>query len=248
MVIDGQLPQGVAMVDVERRPGSRARLLVVDDHEDVRRVIVRLLENEGYTAAEAATGREVAAAVSRGSADLILLDVMLAGEDGFEVLAAIRRTSDVPVILLTARMEENDRVLGLRLGADDYVTKPFSGPELAARVLSVLRRYSHPSFPQSAMRFGELSIDTSSREVKVNEELVETTMKEFDLLAFLARSPNQVFNREQLLARVWDSSSTWQDDGTVTEHIRRIRNKLERDGRRSRWIRTVRGVGYRFEP
>jgi len=236
------------MVELQRRPGTMGRLLVVDDAPDVRRVIVNLLESEGYTAAEAATGREVAAAVADGTADLILLDIMLDGESGLEVLAAIRRTSDVPVILLTAKMEETDRVLGLRLGADDYVTKPFSGPELAARVMTVLRRYSHPSFRRETMRFGELSIDTSAREVRVDGELVETTMKEFDLLAFLASSPNQVFNREQLLARVWDSSSTWQDEGTVTEHIRRIRNKLDGRGLRCRWIRTIRGVGYRFEP
>ena len=121
------------MVATEPDSSIGGRLLVVDDHEDVRRVIVRLLENEGYTAAEAATGQEVVAAVADGTADLILLDVMLAGEDGFEVLAAIRRTSDVPVILLTAKIAEDDRVLGLRLGADDYVTKPFSGPELTAR-------------------------------------------------------------------------------------------------------------------
>jgi DNA-binding response OmpR family regulator len=236
------------MVDLQRRPGTMGKLLVVDDAPDVRRVIVNLLESEGYTAAEAATGREVAAAVADGSADLILLDVMLDGESGFEVLAAIRRASDVPVILLTAKMEETDRVLGLRMGADDYVTKPFSGPELAARVTSVMRRYSHPSFERETMRFGELTIDISSREVRVNGELVETTMKEFDLLTFLASSPNQVFNREQLLARVWDSSSTWQDEGTVTEHIRRIRNKLDGRGLSCRWIRTVRGFGYRFEP
>ena len=232
------------MVATEPDSSIGGRLLVVDDHEDVRRVIVRLLENEGYTAAEAATGQEVVAAVADGTADLILLDVMLAGEDGFEVLAAIRRTSDVPVILLTAKIAEDDRVLGLRLGADDYVTKPFSGPELTARVISVLRRCSHPSTPSPIMRFGELSIDTTSREVRVHGEVLETTMKEFDLLAFLAASPKQVFNRAEILEKVWETSPKQKSDSTVTEHIRRLRKKLDGKG----CIRTVRGVGYLFEP
>jgi len=195
------------MIEVQRRPGTRARLLVVDDAADVRDVLVRLLEREGFSAAEATTGREVAAAVANGSADLILLDVMLDGEDGLEILATIRRTSDVPVILLTAKVGETDRVLGLRLGADDYVTKPFSGPELTARVASVLRRYAHAVTPHATMRFGELTIDTTAREVRVGGELVEMTMKEFDLLVFLASSPHQVFNRGQLLEGVWGSSS-----------------------------------------
>ena len=224
------------------------RLLVVDDDPDVRRVLVRMLEEEGYTANEAQTGVEVRAVLANGAPELILLDLMLAGEDGFDVLTDIRRTSDVPVIILSAKMNESDRVLGLRLGADDYVVKPFSGPELAARVASVLRRYSHSPKVPAMLDFGDLSIDTTAREVRLLGELVETTMKEFDLLAFLASSPRQVFSREQLLDHVWGSSSAWQDDGTVTEHIRRIRQKLRTSDTRDRWIRTVRGVGYRFEP
>jgi DNA-binding response OmpR family regulator len=237
-------------VEKERRAGGRGRLLVVDDDPEVRRVLVRLLADEGYQSTEAASGGDVAAALANGRPDLVLLDVMLGDEDGFDVLAEIRRRSDVPVIMLTAKIGETDRVLGLRLGADDYVVKPFSGPELAARVVSVLRRYGRPTptGSQPVLEYGELSIDTTSREVRLGGRLVEMTMKEFDLLLFLASSPRQVFSREQLLDHVWGSSSAWQDDGTVTEHIRRVRHKLMGDGPRERWIRTVRGVGYRFEP
>jgi DNA-binding response OmpR family regulator len=224
------------------------RLLVVDDDPDVRRVLVRMLEEEGYSPSEAENGVEVKAALANGAPELILLDLILGTEDGFEVLADIRRTSDVPVIILSAKMNESDRVLGLRLGADDYVVKPFSGPELSARVASVLRRYARNPKASAVLDFGDLTIDTTAREVRLGGTLVETTMKEFDLLAFLAGSPRQVFSREQLLDHVWGSSSAWQDDGTVTEHIRRLRQKLRTPDARDRWIRTVRGVGYRFEP
>jgi len=236
------------VVPQQSRRGTLGRLLVVDDDPDVRRVLVRMLGDEGYSASEAETGAQVMAALRSAAPELILLDLMLAGEDGFDVLAGIRRASDVPVIILSAKMNESDRVLGLRLGADDYVVKPFSGPELAARVASVLRRYAHSPKAPAVLEFGDLSIDTTAREVRLFGRLVETTLKEFDLLAFLAASPRQVFSREQLLDHVWGSSSAWQDDGTVTEHIRRIRQKLRATDTRDRWIRTVRGVGYRFEP
>jgi len=232
----------------DRRRLSRERLLVVDDDLEVRRLVVRLLESEGYQVTQASTRSEVMAELASARPDLILLDVMLAEDDGFDVLTAVRRNHDVPVIFLTAKMAENDRVLGLRLGADDYVVKPFSGSELVARVSSVLRRTGRVADGSAVLKFGELSIDTSSREISVGDHVVETTMKEFDLLAFLASSPRQVFSREQLLDHVWGSSPTWQDDGTVTEHIRRIRQKLGCGRAANSWIRTVRGVGYRFEP
>ncbi len=209
----------------------------------------RLLLAEGYEVEKAATGAETLKALNERRADLVILDVVLAAEDGFEVLASIRRSSNVPVILLTGRGRETDRVLGLKLGADDYVVKPFSGAELAARVGTVLRRSGQRPTPAGApLVFGELVIDTLSREIRLGGETLETTAKEFDLLAFLASSPRQVFSREQLLAQVWDSSSQWQDAGTVTEHIRRVRRKIEENPDRPRWVRTVRGVGYRFEP
>ncbi|MGH9919837.1 MAG: response regulator [Nitrososphaerales archaeon] len=230
-------------------PKAAARLLVVDDDPDIRSTLTRLLRAEGYETERASSGPEAMDLMSRQRPDLVILDVMLGGESGFDILAAIRRTSDVPVILLTGRDEEADKVLGLRLGADDYVAKPFSSPELAARVATVLRRVDRREKPNSeSLQFGDLSIDLLSREVKVSEELVPTTAKEFDLLAFMARSPRQVFSREQLLEHVWGSSSEWQDDGTVTEHVRRVRRKIEPDPDRPRWVHTVRGVGYRFEP
>ncbi len=227
-----------------------ARLLVIDDDADVRSMVSRLLEAEGYQADRAATGSEAMEAISGKRPDLVILDVMLDGENGFEILSAIRRSSNVPVILLSGRDAESDRVLGLRLGADDYVVKPFSSAELAARVATVLRRLDRGSAPSEGptMSFGNLTIDVLSREITVDGKLVPTTAKEFDLLAFLARSPRQVFTRQQLLEHVWGSSSDWQDDGTVTEHVRRIRRKIESNPDRPGWIRTVRGVGYRFEP
>jgi DNA-binding response OmpR family regulator len=237
------------MIDNSKAAGGRNRLLVVDDDPEIRSLLTRLLEGEGYLVSQAASGPELMAALSNGMRpDLILLDVMLADESGFDLLTAIRRSSDVPVILLTGRSAEMDRVLGLRLGADDYVAKPFSGPELAARVISVLRRYTRTKDPEPVLEFGHLTIDTSSREVRVGDEPVEMTLKEFNLLSFLASSPRQVFSREQLLDQVWGSSSAWQDDNTVTEHIRRVRRKIESSGGSGSWIRTVRGVGYSFEP
>jgi len=223
---------------------------VVDDDPEVRGMLARLLEADGYRVTEATTGAEAIALLGKTPPDLVILDVMLTTEDGFDVLAAIRRTSDVPVILVTARGQETDRVLGLKLGADDYIVKPFSPAELAARVGTVLRRSSNraTTAPPGTLEFGDLAIDTLAREIRVSGTLVETTAKEFALLAFLAGSPRQVFTREQLLAQVWDSSSEWQDAGTVTEHIRRIRRKIEADPDSPRWVRTVRGVGYRFEP
>jgi two-component system, OmpR family, phosphate regulon response regulator PhoB len=224
------------------------RVLVIDDEADVRSMVSRLLLDEGYLVDQAATGAEASSSLSTRPPDLVILDVMLSGEDGFDVLAALRRTSNVPVILLTGRGRETDRVLGLKLGADDYVVKPFSPAELVARVGTVLRRTGRRPEAKGDLEFGELSIDMRAREVHLRGELVETTPKEFDLLAFLAGSPRQVFTREQLLAQVWASSTAWQDAGTVTEHVRRVRRKIEADPDDPRWVRTVRGVGYRFEP
>ena len=220
---------------------------MVDDDVDVRTMLSRILSAEGYRVVEAEDGEGLLRAMGEHSPDLVLLDVMLAAEDGMDVLASLRRTSDVPVIMLTARGQELDRVLGLKLGADDYVVKPFSPAELTARIASILRR-ARPQQAGTRLEFGGLAIDLPTREVRVHGDLVETTAKEFDLLAFLARSPRQVFSRAQLLEQVWDSSSDWQAEGTVTEHVRRIRRKIESDPDNPRWVKTVRGVGYRFEP
>ena len=224
------------------------RILVVDDEPMVREVVVAYLRREGFDVAEAATGAVALEKITKRRPDLVVLDVMLPEVDGFSVLAELRRTGDIPVILLTARTEEADRVLGLELGADDYVVKPFSPRELVARVRSVLRRSGGALAPANIHDFDGLRIDEQAREVSVNGRFVETTPKEFDLITFLARSPRQVFSRGQLLEQVWDSSPDWQDPSTVTVHVRRLRRKIESNPEEPRWITTVWGVGYRFEP
>ena len=233
--------------------GSRAvpsTVLVVDDEPMLRNLLSRLLRMEGYEVLEAEDGQVALDVVAREKPDLILLDVMMPARDGLDVLGDLRKTSDIPVILVSALAEEADRVIGLKMGADDYVTKPFSAAELSARIESVLRRAAMRGAPEAASRltFEGLAIDLVTREVRVAGEKTEMTAKEFDLLANLAGSPRQVFSREQLLQQVWGSSSNWQSDATVTEHVRRLRRKIEVDPDNPRWITTVRGVGYRFEP
>ena len=228
--------------------GKLPRVLVVDDEQAIRDFLARGLAEEGFaveTAGDVASAREKLAA---NRPELVLLDVMLAGDDGLGLLTDIRRTSDIPVILLTGKGRETDRILGLKMGADDYVVKPFSLGELSARIESILRRSKPKAAVSNILEFGRLRIDTVSREVVVDGQVLETTAKEFDLLAYLAASPRQVFTRDQLLENVWSSSSAWQDAATVTEHVRRVRKKIEDDPDRPRWITTVRGVGYRFEP
>ena len=230
----------------------RRQVLVVDDEPMVRNLLTRLLSMEGYEVLEADDGQAAIDLLRKAQPDLILLDVMLPARDGLEVLSDLRRTSNVPVILVSARGEEADRVVGLKMGADDYVVKPFSAAELSARIESVLRRAeaSRPAAGPSPRRlvFDGLVVDVDTREVLVKGRPADTTAKEFDLLAFLAASPRQVFSREQLLEHVWSSSSDWQSAATVTEHIRRLRRKIEDDPDRPRWVTTARGVGYRFEP
>lgn len=225
---------------------SGGRVLVVEDDESVRTMLTRVLALEGYAVEPVATVAAAVAALRDPLPDLVLLDLVLAGEDGLDLLTRIRRDHDVPVILLTGRAEEHDRILGLRMGADDYIVKPFSPGELVARIQTVLRR-ARPRTAPRRLEFSGLEIDLDARDVSVNGTPVALTAKEFDLLACLAGAPRQVFTRPQLLDRVWDSSPEWQDDATVTEHIRRLRRKIEPDPDRPRWVRTVRGVGYRFE-
>jgi DNA-binding response OmpR family regulator len=231
---------------------SAGRILVVDDEESVRTLLVRLLTMQGYEVLEAADGATGLEIIASANPDIVLLDLVLPPHDGLDVLAEVRERSMVPVILLTGKGDESDRVVGLRMGADDYIVKPFSSAELSARIESVLRRVRAPAVPATTepqlLSSNGLTIDVITREVKVNGELVATTAREFDLLAFLAASPRQVFSRDQLLEHVWGSSSDWQDAATVTEHIRRLRRKIEEDPDRPRRIATIRGVGYRFEP
>lgn len=224
------------------------RVLVVDDEPTVLEVVAAYLTRDGFQVLAHDDGAKVMEALETFAPDLVILDIMLPSISGIDLLKQIRESSRVPVILLTARIEEPDRVLGLELGADDYVVKPFSPRELVARVRSVLRRAEPVSFGSGrVLAFDGLSIDTTAREVHAAGQLVAFTPKEFDLLAFLAASPRQVFSRAQLLDHVWDSAPDYQDPATVTVHVRRIRHKIESDPDHPKWISTVFGVGYRFE-
>ena len=229
--------------------GSPTRVLVVDDEPTVREVVAGYLRRDGHLVSEAADGPTALRLLESEPPDLVVLDMMLPGVNGLDILRRIRAAGDMPVIMLTARAEESDRVAGLELGADDYVIKPFSPRELAARVNGVLRRAAAKAAPVTErLEFDGLVIDNRSREVHRDGELVELTPKEFDVLAHLAAQPRQVFSRADLLRDVWQSSPDWQDSATVTVHVRRIRNKIEADPESPRWITTVWGVGYRFEP
>jgi DNA-binding response OmpR family regulator len=233
--------------------GAKPRILVVDDDEQLRSLLLLVLQGEGYPVVAASDAAGAIAEVEAGPVDLVVLDISLGSDDGRMVLGRIRQLGDLPVIFISGKGDTADRVLGLRLGADDYLAKPFSPVELVARVESVLRRTlrSTPSVgttPPADEPTSGLLVNEITREVTVNGQPVELTAKEFDLLAFLVRSPRQVFSRGQLLEHVWSSRSEWQDEATVTEHIRRVRRKVEADPERPRWISTVRGVGYRFEP
>ncbi len=229
---------------------TASKILVVDDEPTVREVVAGYLRRDGHEVAEAGDGHTALELLEARPPDLVVLDMMLPGVDGLAILRRVRSASSIPVIMLTARAEEADRVAGLELGADDYVVKPFSPRELAARVNSVLRRTKSARDEEGPLRleFDGLEIDPLSREVRLHGDLVEFTPKEFDVLAFLASAPRQVFSRAQLLESVWQSSPEWQDPATVTVHVRRIRNKIEADVENPRWISTIWGVGYRFEP
>jgi DNA-binding response OmpR family regulator len=226
----------------------RRKVLVVDDEAMVREVVCAYLEREGFSTTEAIDGEAALEQVAASEPDLVVLDVMLPKLDGYSVISELRKRTDVPVILLTARAEEVDRVLGLELGADDYVVKPFSPRELTARVRSVLRRSSAPDHRGRSLEFDDLSIDGRTRDVVVRGQQVEMPPMEFDLLMYLASSPRQVFSRGQILDHVWGSSTDWQDPSTVTVHIRRLRQKIERNADDPERILTVWGRGYRFEP
>lgn len=225
-----------------------ATVLVVDDEPIVRDVVGRYLRRDGFETREAATGEEARQILEADeSPELVVLDVMLPGADGLELCRWIRSRSELPVIMLTARGEETDRIVGLELGADDYVTKPFSPRELAVRVRTVLRRSGPTADHIEQATFGSFEVDAASREVRCSDELLRLTVKEFDLLWFLVSHPRRVFSRDQLMDRVWGYTTT-VDTGTVTVHMRRLREKIEEDPSRPRYLETVWGIGYRFTP
>ncbi|HEX5504373.1 MAG TPA: response regulator transcription factor [Thermomicrobiales bacterium] len=235
-----------------RVPVGQATILLVDDDAIVLDVVERYLLREGYDVRVARDGEAGLAAARDGRPDLIVLDLMLPGLNGLEVARRVRAESAVPIIMLTARGEETDKVLGLGLGADDYVTKPFSPRELVARIGAVLRRTSGELSRQAgdddaALRFGALRIDPRGRTVTRDGAPADLTAREFDLLAFLARHAGQVFTRQQLLDQVWDFEF-YGDPSTVTVHVRRLREKIEPDPVRPRYLKTVWGVGYKFDP
>jgi two-component system response regulator ResD len=226
---------------------TRGSILVVDDEPTIAEVVARYLVRAGYETHTAADGPSAVAAATVRRPDLVVLDIMLPGLDGLEVMRRLRRDAGerVPVILLTAKGEEADRLVGLRQGADDYVVKPFSPRELVARVDAVLRRGESPRDGGEPMFFDGLEIDPASRRVVVRGCDVDLTAREFDLLHFLTRHPEQVFSRDQLMDRVWQFRF-YTDTTTVTVHVRRLRAKIEADPSTPHWIETVWGVGYRF--
>jgi DNA-binding response OmpR family regulator len=228
---------------------SRGSVLVVDDEPTIAEVVARYLDRAGYRTRVAGDGARALQLVRADPPDLVLLDLMLPGLDGLEVMRRLRELDrdGMAVILLTAKGEESDRVIGLRLGADDYVVKPFSPAELVARVDAVLRRIDTSPERAEPLDFEGLRIEPAGRRVLVDGQEAQLTQREFDLLLHLARNPGRAFSRNQLMEAVWQYSF-YTDTSTVTVHIRRLRAKIEADPAEPRYIQTVWGVGYRFQP
>lgn len=229
--------------------GSTPRILLVDDEMSIQKLLTYPLRKEGYDVVPAMDGREALDRLREDDFDLVVLDVMLPRVDGFDVCRQIRARSTVPIIMLTAKAEEVDKVLGLELGADDYITKPFSVREFRSRVKAVLRRAAlappDEQFEEPISQDGFL-LDFERRQVEVRGEPVRLTYVEFEILAALARSPGRVFTRTMLLERVWGDAS-YRDPRTIDVHIRHLREKLEQEPKEPELILTVRGVGYRFQ-
>ncbi len=225
-------------------------VLVVDDEPNIVEVVSAYLQRELFNVVTASDGEMALQKIAEHNPDLIVLDVMLPRLDGLEVCRRVRAAGNTPIIMLTARGEETDKLVGLGIGADDYLTKPFSPRELVARIKAVLRRATLAPAPEpgagSILRFPGLKINPKTRTVETDNGSVELTAKEFDLLLFLASHPQEVFTRTQLLDQVWDYSY-YGDTSTVTVHVRRLREKIEPDPMRPRYIKTVWGVGYKFE-
>jgi DNA-binding response OmpR family regulator len=226
---------------------SAATILLVDDEESVQKLLTYPLEREGYTVIQARTGEEALERFETDRPDLIVLDLMLPRVDGLEVCRRVRAVSAVPIIMLTARDDEVDKVLGLEIGADDYITKPFSIREFRSRVRALLRRaqLSLPAEKPETIEHDGIRIDIARRAVEANGEPVQLTYVEFELLRTLAASPGRVYSRQQLLEALWGSAD-YRDPRTIDVHIRHVREKIERDPSEPAYIFTVRGVGYRF--
>ncbi|WP_067624294.1 response regulator transcription factor [Alicyclobacillus acidiphilus] len=229
----------------------KKRILVIEDDENIRDVCRRYMEREGYEVLMAADGREGSEMFQAHETDLVVVDVMLPGKDGYQICQDIRQQADTPIIILTARGDERDRLMGLTLGADDYLTKPFSPRELILRIHNILRRVSvfksADSHEQGVLDFGRVAVDLSMRRVMVAGHPVELTAKEFEVLCVMARRPGQVFSKGQLLDLVWGYDKD-VNTSAVTVLIRRLREKIEKNPSQPTFIRTVWGIGYRFEP
>ncbi len=226
---------------------SGETILVVDDEPTIVEVVELYLQREGYRVITAADGPGALALAAERKPDLVVLDLMLPGLNGFEITQRLRANGHIPIIMLTARGEEADRIVGLELGADDYGTKPFSPREVVARVKAVLRRMAAAAAtPAQVLTLGELRLDVDARTVTLDGQPIMLTVREFDLLMFLMRHPGQVFTREQLLDHVWGYTFA-SDMSTVTVHIRRLREKIEADPARPTLLQTVWGVGYKLE-
>lgn len=221
------------------------QVLVVEDDLSNRQLLRQVLEDDGFGVTEAVDGPAALRALSQQRTDAVVLDLGLPGVDGVEVLRRVRARSGVPILVLSGRTQQAEKLAVLDAGADDYVVKPYSPPELAARVRALLRRGS-PVVPPETLECRDLHIDLRARTARVAGQPIELTPKEYDLLAFLAASPGRTFTREELLEHVWGSTNQWQNVATVTEHVRRVRLKVEREPGGTPYIETVRGVGYRF--
>ena len=223
------------------------RVLVVDDDESICTLAMETLGAEGYLVLEARDGATALSLIRAGKADAVVLDLGLPEMSGFDVLAAARAFTDIPILILSGRTDEGDRIQGLRLGADDFMVKPCSPREIAARVGCVLRR-ARPAATTSILDFEGLHIDVAAHEIAIDGRGIDLTPLEFELLVCLARTPHVVVSRTQLLQTVWASSPDWQTPATVTEHVRRLRAKIETAPEDPQWVVTIRGLGYRFEP
>jgi len=225
------------------------KILVIEDEPNIREIVSLYLQRAGYQVHAVEDGHQAQLWLNEQLPDLIIMDLMLPELDGYQLTGQIRAHSDVPIIMLTSRREEVDRIAGLEMGADDYVVKPFSPQELVSRVRAVLRRTQPKGSeaPEAVIEIENLTIDPNTRQVTVADQACELTAREFDLLHLLMSNPRRVFSRDQLLERVWGSAE-YIDPGTVTVHIRRVREKIEADPSQPERIITVWGVGYRFEP
>ena len=230
---------------------QQRRVLIVDDEETVHEVVGQYLELEDFQILQATTGLEALRLAEKTPPDLVILDLTLPGIDGLEVCRRLRAASAVPILMLTARAEDAEKLEGFNAGADDYITKPFNPRELVARVQAIMRRLDALGVPAMVfdgdLHYGKITIRPSVRQVEREGSPIALTTKEFDLLYFLAAHPRQVFTREQLLQHVWDYDN-YGEDSTVTVHMRRLREKVETDPSRPRHLRTVWGIGYKFEP